>query len=949
MKKTENILYTFLLLFIIGCSGSSKVKTVENGVVFDVPQGKMKLEVCRDDIIRVMVSPTDTFSSRKSLMMVVDPWKKIEFSSEVAAHELVLKTAKLKVKVNLKTGVAKFFDLNDKLILAEREDTKRLSPVSVSGEKTWNIRQQWESPEDEKLYGLGHHQNGLFNLRGSNIDLWQENWEIVVPFFTSNRGYGILWDNYSHSKWGFPVTADFIPSANIFNKEGKIGTLSGEYFTGIDFKDLKNQREDSVINFDFKTFGPQVDNSFTTNPDWVSNPLNKEIDPNNFSVRWEGEVKSLHAGEYTFNTFCTHSIRLWVDNKLIVDGWATPNMYLNGKIEFKADTKYKIKVEWAKDAKSPIHGAWNGAIQLRWAPPAQESYDGITFSSEVGDMIDYYFMYGPDLDRVIDGYRTATGKAPMFGKYAYGYWHSHIDIQTQKDYLALIKEFRGRKIPLDVLVQDLNYWTPEPWGSHHFNPERYPNPKEMIDEAHKNNVHYMISVWGMFQKGSENWKELMDKNLLFGYNNCSFWTDKGTWYYNPFSKEGREVYWNQMNRELFAKGVDAWWLDASEPEISTPADPFLYKKVMKNNLGSGARYLNAFSLMQTKGIYDGQRQTAPDKRVLILGRSSYAGQQRNATVVWTGDIAGRWDVFQNQVACGLNYSLSGQPYWTTDIGGFFINKTDWPLLNQDEGYRELYTRWYQFGTFCPILRTHGCGVRREMWLMGNESMNTQIDFVNLRYRLLPYIYSTAGAVTHENYTIMRSLVMDFANDPKALDVKFQYMFGKAFMVCPVVEPGIKSLKCYLPQNTDWFDFWTGEKFAGGQTINRPVKLQDIPLFVRAGSIVPFGPFLQYATEKVANPLEIRIYPGADGSFTLYDDEGENYNYEKGQFSTIDLKWNDADKTLIIGKIKGGFPGMLKERTFNIVLVGSEKASGIAEAKNIDKQLKYNGNEVKVKL
>ncbi len=949
MKKIENTFITLLLLLILGCSGSSNLKTVENGVVFDVPQGKMKLEVCREDIIRVMVSPTDTFSTRKSLMMVENPWKKTEFSSEVVADELVLKTAKLKVKVNLKTGAVKFFDLNDKLILAEREDTKRLSPVSVLGENTWNIRQQWESPDDEKLYGLGHHQNGLFNLRGANVDLWQENWEIVVPFFTSSRGYGILWDNYSHSKWGFPVTADFIPSANIFNKEGKPGTLSGEYFTGIDFKDLKTQREDSVVNFDFKTFGPQVDNSFTTNPDWVSNPLNKEIDPNNFSVRWQGEVKSLHAGIYTFNTFCTHSIRLWVDNKLIVDGWATPNMYLNGKIELKGNTKYKIKVEWAKDAKSPIHGVWNGAIQLRWAPPALESYEGITFSSEVGDMMDYYFMYGPGLDRVIDGYRTATGTAPMFGKYAYGYWHSHIDIQSQKDYLALIKEFRGRKIPLDVLVQDLNYWTPEPWGSHHFNPERYPNPKEMIAEAHKNNIHYMISVWGMFQKGSENWKELMDKNLLFGYNNCSFWTDKGTWYYNPFSKEGREVYWNQMNRELFDKGVDAWWLDASEPEISTPADPFLYKKVMKNNLGSGARYLNAFSLMQTKGIYDGQRQTAPDKRVLILGRSSYAGQQRNATVVWTGDIAGRWDVFRNQVACGLNYSLSGQPYWTTDIGGFFINKTDWPLLNQDEGYRELYTRWYQFGTFCPILRTHGCGVRREMWLMGNESMNTQIDFVNLRYRLLPYIYSTAGSVTHENYTIMRSLVMDFANDSKALDVQFQFMFGKSFMVCPVVEPGIKSQKCYLPQNTDWFDFWTGEKFAGGQTIDRPLKLQAIPLFVRAGSIVPFGPFLQYATEKVANPLEIRIYPGADGSFTLYDDEGENYNYEKGQFSTIDLKWNDADKTLIVGKIKGEFPGMLKERTFKIVLVGNGKASGITEAKDVDKLVKYIGEEVKIKF
>lgn len=936
-------------ILILSCTQRSFVEKVENGLVFSVPQGKMKLEVCREDIIRVLVSPVDTFSTRKSLMMLENAWNKTEFSSEVIANDLVLKTAKLKVIANLKTGVVKFYDLNDRLILAEREETKRISPATVLGEKTWNIRQQWESPENEKLYGLGHHQNGLFNLRGGNIDLWQENWEIVVPFFTSSRGYGILWDNYSHSKWGFPVTADFIPSSHIYNKDGKNGTLSGEYFNGIDFKELKSQREDSVVNFDFKTFGPQVDNSFTFNPDWVNNPLSKEIDPNNFSVRWQGEVKSLYAGVYSFNTFCTHSIRLWVDNKLIVDGWATQNMYLTGEIDLKENTKYKIKIEWAKDAKSSIHAVSNGAIQLRWALPSQESYEGITLSSEVGDMVDYYFMYGPELDRVIDGYRTATGKAPLFGKYAYGYWHSHIDIQTQKDYLALIREFRDRKIPLDVLVQDLNYWNPEPWGSHHFSPGRYPDPLQMIAEAHKNNIHYMISVWGMFQRGSQNWKELMDKNLLFSYNNCSFWTDKGTWYYNPFSEEGRKVYWNQMNRELFSKGVDAWWLDASEPEISTPADPFLYKKVMKNNLGSGARYLNAYSLMQTKGIYEGQRQTAPDKRVLILGRSSFAGQQRNAAVVWTGDIAGRWDVFRNQVACGLNYSLSGQPYWTTDIGGFFINKVDWPKLNQDEGYRELYTRWFQFGTFCPIMRTHGSGARREMWLLGNESMNTQIDFVNLRYRLLPYIYSNAGAVTHQNSTIMRSLVMDFAGDEKALDVKFQYMFGKAFMVCPVVEPGIKSQKCYLPESTAWYDFWTGEKFNGGQTIERPLTLQNFPLFLRAGSILPLGPFMQYATEKRAGSLEIRIYPGADGSFILYDDEGENYHYEKGQFSTIELKWNDTDNTLTIGNLVGKYEGIMIDRTFNIILVQPNNGVGIMEPKAFTKSVQYAGKEMQIKL
>jgi alpha-D-xyloside xylohydrolase len=370
---------------------------------------------------------------------------------------------------------------------------------------------------------------------------------------------------------------------------------------------------------------------------------------------------------------------------------------------------------------------------------------------------------------------------------------------------------------------------------------------------------------------------------------------------------------------------------------------------MKNNLGTGARYLNAFSLMQSEGIYKGQRQTAPDKRVLILTRSSFAGQQRNASVVWTGDIAGRWDVFRNQVTCGLNYSLSGLPYWTTDIGGFFINGTDWPKLNEDPGYRELYTRWFQFGTFCPVFRTHGCGARREMWLLGEESMKTQLDFDKLRYRLFPYIYSIAGAVTHNNYTIMRALAMDFASDTDALAVKYQFMFGKAFLVCPVVEPGVKSMNCYLPKGVDWIDFWTGEKQKGGQNISRSVTLQQMPIFVKAGSIVPMGPFMQYATEKLPDPLEIRIYPGAGGGFTLYEDEGENYNYENGQFATIEFNWNDAENTLTIGDRKGEFKGMLKNRTFNFVVVQPNNGTGIGEPEKFSKTVQYAGNKTILKL
>jgi alpha-D-xyloside xylohydrolase len=951
-KLLSNSKKSFLLAFIVLTASPlsiyGQIKKMSNGIVITVPQGHLKLQVCTDDIVRVLVSTTDTFSNRKSLMMVENPWKTTPFKVSENSIEVELTTTKLKVKVAKQSGAVSFYDINGKLILAEREDRK-ITPIFINNEHTWSIRQQWVSPKDEVLHGLGHHQNGIFNIRDANIDLWQENWEVVVPFITSNKGYGILWDNYSHTRWGFPVSNDYIDPQLLFDKDGKPGGLTGKYFNGNDFSDLKATHKDSIINFDFKTFGPQVDNSFTTDPDWVSKPLNPEINSKKFSVRWEGQIKTLHGGEYNFNTFCTQSIRLYINGEMVVDGWNTTDIYLNKKIKLAANTKYDIRIDWVKDDSNPLHQASNGAIQVRWGFPVQESYDGLTLWSEVADNLDYYFIYGPDQDHIINGYRTATGKVPLFGKYAYGYWHSHINIQSQKDYLDLIKEFRNRKIPIDILVQDLDYWAPEEWGSHHFNPQRYPNPTEMINQAHQMKVKYMISVWGMFQKGSDNWKELMDKKLLFRYNNCSFWTDKGTWYYNPFSPQGRQVYWDQMNKNLFSKGVDGWWLDASEPEISTPADPFLYKKVMDNNLGTGARYLNAYSLMQSKGIYEGQRLTAPDKRALILTRSSFAGQQAYGSVVWTGDIAGTWDVFRKQIKCGLNYSLSGLPYWTTDIGGFFINQPDWPLLNQDPGYRELYTRWFQFGVFCPILRTHGCGPRREMWLLGEQSMNTQIKFDNLRYRLMPYIYSVAGKVTHQNYTIMRALTMDFREDAKVGSIWDQYMFGPAFLACPVVEAKAVTRKVYLPGNSPWIDFWTGEQYKGGQEIRANAALETMPLFVKAGSIVPMGQFVQFASERPNALLEIRVYPGANGSFNLYEDEGETYNYEKGNFSIIAFYWDDAKHQLTIGKRKGSYTGMASERKFQIVLVTKNNGNGIELSPKANKTITYKGNKQTIKL
>ncbi|MCP4453349.1 MAG: DUF4968 domain-containing protein, partial [Planctomycetes bacterium] len=519
------------------CAAFNSFESHADGVCFDLDQGALKLHVINDHIIRVVVSPEASLFARKSLIIEEKKRPPTKWMLGESDRHVTLTTARLQVRVLRDTAEIGFYDLAGKPILLERQGGgKRMTPATVCGEQTFHIRQQWQSPEDECIYGLGHHQHGLLNQRGADIDLWQENWEIAVPMLTSNKGYGILWDNTSHSRFGFPVTANWIPPRNLLAREGgegRAGGLSATYYNGVDFTDAKARRVDPVINFDFKTFGPQKDNRFTTDPNWANNPLHPEIDPEQFSVRWEGQLLSEHAGDYTFKTFCTHNCRVWIDGTLVIDGWNNAQPYQSGSIVLKANTRYAIKCEWSRDASSPMHKRRNGMIQLRWAPPAKASYDGTTLWSEVGDRIDYYFIYGPALDQVISGYRDLTGRAPLFGKYAYGYWHSHLGIQSEEEYLNTIDEFRDREIPLDILVQDLNYWVPNPWGSHEFDARRYPDPARMFSRAHEKNVHTMISVWGMFQQGSDNWQALKDRGLLFRYNNASFWTDKGTWYYNP--------------------------------------------------------------------------------------------------------------------------------------------------------------------------------------------------------------------------------------------------------------------------------------------------------------------------------------------------------------------------------------------------------------------------------
>ncbi|MDM7925847.1 MAG: glycoside hydrolase family 31 protein [bacterium] len=575
--------------------------------------------------------------------------------------------------------------------------------------------------------------------------------------------------------------------------------------------------------------------------------------------------------------------------------------------------------------------------------------------SEAGDAISYFFIYGPEPDAVIRNYRKLTGDAPLFPKWTYGYIQSKERYQSQQEILDIAREYRQRRIPMDAVVLDWQYWDDGMWGQKSFNRDRFPDPEAMLRTLHTDhNAHFMISIWPKMSSRSP------DHNEMAAHAGFLYPSDSDP-FYDAFNPEARSLYWEQADRGLFSKGVDAWWCDASEPELDgwdLNCDAFRTK--MKPSIGSGSRYMNAYSLMHAKGIYENQRRVTADKRVVNLTRSAFSGQQKYAAITWSGDITADWDVFRNQIPAGLNFCMSGIPYWTTDIGAFFIQSSGVGGLGRggwfrngrfdggiaDEGYKELYVRWFQYGAFCPIFRAHGTDFPREIWRFGEpgtRAYDTLLKFDNLRYRLMPYIYSTAWKVTDEGYTMMRGLAMDFGQDPHVFEIDDQFMFGPSILVNPVTRPGVTYRAVYLPLDADWYNFWTGERYSGGQTFPVPAPLHEMPLFVRAGSIVPMGPFIQYAAES-ADPIELRIYPGANGDFTLYEDENDNYNYEKGVYSTINLKWDDQARRLTIGKRNGSFPGMLKNRTFHVVVAGERRGTGVEITRSPDRTVAYSGIE-----
>lgn len=937
-----------------GQSGKPAYQRLQDGVVVNAPDAKVRVRVINDKILRVSATPEETFKADSSLVVLPQFQgyaNKPAFKVTDNKSAVVLSTSQVKATIDKKTGQVRFYDHAGKELLVENQHGRTFTPRVTDGVKGYTVRQTWESLNpDEGIYGLGQHQANEFNYKDKNEELFQYNTKVSVPFVVSTDNYGILWDSYSLCRWGNPDDYSQLGQVfRLYDKNGKEGALTGTY-TQQDGKTLV--REEPKIYFENLIRG---DLSHVTN-------LPQDFNFYNSNVVYEGTIVPQETGLYQFIMYYSGYQTIYIDGKKVVDTrWRTawnPN-------------SYKFQVELTKGKPTPIKIEWepNGSVAycgLRVYAPAQDGKQ-LSWWGQMQDMIDYYFIYGKNMDDVIAGYRTLTGKAPIMPKWAMGYWQSREKYNTQDEVLGVVNEFRKREIPLDNIVIDWLHWKQDSWGSHEFDRARFPDPKGMVDSIHDMNARVMVSVWPKFYVTTDHYKEFDRNGWMYKgavRDSIRDWVGPGYLgsFYDAYNPDARKLFWSQMNDHYMPLGIDAWWMDASEPNVRDCID-IEYRKDLMNPTYAGPadKYFNAYALMNAEAIYDGQRGVDHDKRVFLLTRSGFAGQQRYSTATWSGDIATRWEDMEAQIAAGLNFAVAGVPYWTMDIGGFcvedrYVNAAkeflESGLENEDmKEWRELNTRWYQFGAFAPLFRAHGQWPFREAYNIAPEDHDAYksiVKYTKMRYNLMPYIYSLAGKTYFDDYTIMRPMVMDFTADLNTRDLQDQYMFGPAFLVAPVYKYGARDRDVYFPAGEVWYDFYTGATINGGRTMKVAAPYDTMPLFVRGGSIIPAGGDIQSTADKSDEPLTIAVYGGRDGEFTLYEDEGTNYNYEKGQFSRIRFDYNDKTGELTISDREGQFPGMEKTRQFNIVKVDAVHPVGNAiRAKG--KPVTYTGKSMTVKI
>jgi alpha-D-xyloside xylohydrolase len=800
-------------------------QVTEDSLILHAAQANVKITAYLPGCIRIRYSAKSAFDHRKSLMVPFEPPSPPPFTVGESPQSITFSSEQITIKIDRQTLAFSYFDSAGKLLTKEPAGGgKHVEPVQVvvhqfdpaaeirleqspDGEKVrvqgtqttiqkeaFHGKLSFDWAEDEALYGLGSHEEGMFNLRGQHQFLYQQNMKVFIPVLVSTRGYGIVFDQYS------------------------------------------------LMTFHDDAFGSY----------------------------------------------------LWID---------------------------------------------------------------------LVDELDYYFIYGPEFDQIIHTIRTLSGTSPMLPKWAFGYIQSKERYATQQELIEIVREYRARNLPLDCVVLDWQSWPDKQWGQKTFDPQRFPDPGQMMQDIHALNARLMVSIWPNMSPGGAHWQEMASHDYLLGNRST----------YNAFDPTARELYWKQANDGIFVHDTDGWWCDCTEPFESdwrgvVKPEP---EERMRINVSEAKMYLdplaiNAYSLLHSQGLYEGQRNSGSDKRVLNLTRSGYLGQQRYATVVWSGDVAANWPTLRKQIADGMNFCVTGMPYWTIDIGAFFVKKRpeywfwngDYDLGVADLGYCELFVRWFQFGAFLPMFRVHGTDTPREIWRFGQpgEMMyDALVLMLKLRYQLLPYIYSLAGWTTHRHYTMLRMLPFAFRDDPGTYDINDQFMLGPSLMVNPVTQPmyygknsvlleGVaKTRPVYLPAGTGWYDFWSGKYYQGGQTIVSDAPIQIVPLFVRAGSILPIGPEIQYAQQTTDEPLELRVYAGQNGTFDLYLDEGDRYTYEQEAYAIVSIDWNQEHGCLTIQDRQGSYPGMQTELSFKVVLFSND------ETQPDPRLIRYDGKNISVNL
>ncbi len=969
MKK---LLCMVSALLLTGISFAAEVQTNGNTVTIRPDEGQAKvirLEVMNDNIIRVRATSKEALPEKPTSLMIV-PQKAPEkgaYSINEDAVSVVVKAKNISAVIMKQTGMVTFFDAAGKQLLKEAKDGKQFWDFTVPERElgmktgftvpedakhglTWQMK--FDSPEDEAFYGLGQHQSEEFNMKGKNEDLFQYNTKVSIPFVLSNKNYGILWDSYSYCRFGNPN--DYLQlnrAFRLYDKQGNMGHLTGTY---IDRMGKKLVRDEDSIYYEYGTPEKSEIANRTDNGGIKNFPKGFQLAGAN--VIYEGFIEPLTSELYQFILYYSGYIKVYIDGKEVVpERWRTswnPNAY-KFEVTMEEKKRVQLRIEWQPDGGEAYCG-------LRVAEPRSTEERGkLSVWSEMAKDMDYYFIAGENLDQVISGYRTLTGKASLYPKWVLGFWQSRERYKTQEEVEGTLTEFRKRHIPIDNIVQDWNYWPEDQWGSHEFEASRYPNPQQMLDNVHQMHGRFMISVWPKFYCNTDNYKELDAKGWMYVQSptdDIHDWVGPGytNGFYDAYDSDARKMFWRQMDEKLYTglsgkpgkfgtqSYVDAWWMDASEPNVRD-CTPMWYRKALcgPTALGTSTEYFNAYSTVNADAIYNGQRSVwkgkANEPRVFLLTRSGFAGEQRYSTATWSGDIGTRWEDMRAQMTAGLNYSISGLPFWGMDQGGFCVenryvvaqNIFDHSgVENEDlKEWRELQTRWNQFGTFIPLFRSHGQWPLREIWNIAPDEHPAYQSFVyydKLRYRLMPYLYSMAGWAHFKDYTLMRPLVMDFNGDKEVEDIGNQWMFGPALMACPVGYYKARNRSVYFPEQCGWYNLYTNEYIQGGQRLVVDAPYEQIPVFVREGAIIPFGPEMEWSDEKPAELIHLYIYAGRNGTFQLYEDEGTNYNYEKDKYATIDITYDDASKTVSFGARQGQFPGMLKNRRFNVVLITKDK-------------------------